>query len=77
MGPGSQAWFWLFTEPTCQSWGAMIPPAACTSSMTCFQTSSESCPQNLGTLGSLAEADRWITVPSDTISPTSAPARRA
>ncbi len=76
-GPGWNAGSRPGTAPTCQSWGAMTPPLACTSSITRFQPARASSPQNRGTLGSLLEAGRSTTVPSDTISPTSAAARRA
>ena len=65
------------TMPTCHSCGTMRPPAACTASATFAQPASCSSPWNRGTR-SLMPADGWSTyVPSVTISPTPAAARRA
>ncbi len=77
-GPaGAQSWLRLRTAPTCQSCGAMTPPAACTSSMTFFQAASSFSPWKRGMFGSLRDAGLATPVPSEMISPTWAAARRA
>ncbi len=77
-GPGgAQSCRWLRTAPTCQSCGAIRPPAACTASITRFQPASSASPWNFGMFGSFSEAGRATPVPSETIRPTPAAARRA
>ncbi|GAA4960280.1 hypothetical protein GCM10023238_29170 [Streptomyces heliomycini] len=73
---GYGAWPCSRTMPMCQSCGTIVPPAACTASATFAQPASCSSPWNRGTR-SLCPADSCPTyVPSVTISPTPAAARR-
>src|ERR1700761_3449153 len=66
----------LIGAPKCQSCGAILPPAACTPSITAFQPASDASPWKRGMFGLFTETARSTPTPSETISPTSAAARR-
>ena len=76
-GPGGcQVSLRLRTAPTCQSCGAITPPAAWTSSITRFHADNSFSPWKRGMFGSFSEAGRSTPVPSETIRPTWPSARR-